>query len=275
MKNSDGLDEMLSTNKRQKEFYNQTGSKRKKNLPSRVWSFVRNGLLAGYRRNFNISERVYTQHKIWLGDLSDKKVLDLGCLNGNALSIYLATHSKFYMGIDLSETGINNLKQKLEKAGCTNAKAVAVDFLSDEFSETEFDIIYAYGVLHHFENLEVLINRLNDKLAQNGKIIAYDPLKTSFPVKVLRFIYRPFQSDKDWEWPFDKNTIRQFYTHFNVLDVKGVLGKSKYGIPLSFLPLSKNFKNKVIQKWIDIDWNAGSEKAIYKCMHLTMFLQKK
>ncbi len=275
MSNTNGRDDMLATNKRQKEFYNATGSKRKKNLPSRVWSFVRNGLLASYRRNFNISERVYAQHKIWLGDLSDKKVLDLGCLSGNALSVYQAENAKSYTGIDLSETGIAVLKKKLEKAGCTNARAVAVDFLSDAFSETDFDVIYAYGVLHHFENLEVLIDRLNSKLADGGKVIAYDPLNTSFPVKVLRFIYRPFQSDKDWEWPFDEKTVNSFYTHFKVLDVKGVLGKSKYGIPLSLLPLNRKFKNRVIQKWIDQDWNISSEQDIHKCMHVTMLMQKK
>jgi 2-polyprenyl-3-methyl-5-hydroxy-6-metoxy-1,4-benzoquinol methylase len=275
MSTSDGLDDMLATNKRQKEFYNATGSKRKKNLPSRMWSFFRNGLLASYRRNFNISERVYALHKSWLGDLSDKKVLDLGCLSGNALSVYLATHAKSYTGIDLSETGIAKLKQKLEKAGCTTARAVAVDFLSDAFSETDFDVIYAYGVLHHFENLEVLIERLNNKLATGGKVIAYDPLNTSFPVRVLRALYRPFQSDKDWEWPFDKKTISRLYSHFTVLEAKGVLGKSKYGIPLSILPLNKKFKNRVIQKWIDQDWNISREKEIHQCMHVTMLMQKK
>lgn len=274
MKSNNDIDVMLLTNQKQKKFYNETNNKKKKNIPSRIWSGLRNGLLANYRRNFNISEKVYAQHKIWLGELSDKKILDLGCLRGNALSIYMATNSKEYVGIDLSDVAIQDLQKKLEKANCKNARALAIDFLSDDFIDKDFDIIYAYGVLHHFENFDVLINKLKEKLNTNGQIISYDPLQTSLPIKIVRTIYRPFQSDKDWEWPFDKEVIEKLYKNFKVIDVKGILGKSKYGILLSFLPFSTNFKNKKIKKMIESDWDITSKKGIYPCMHLTMFLQK-
>jgi 2-polyprenyl-3-methyl-5-hydroxy-6-metoxy-1,4-benzoquinol methylase len=274
MKNQHDIDSMLQTNQKQKEFYNEKDQKKKKNLPSRVWSGIRSGLLADYRRNFNISEKVYAQHTIWLGDLSSKKILDLGCLRGNALSLYMAKNAKEYIGIDLSDVAIKELQRKIEKADCPNAKAVAVDFLSDEFADKDFDIIYAYGVLHHFENVDVLIARLKEKLAPNGVIISYDPLQTSLPIKVMRQLYRPFQSDKDWEWPFDKKVIEKLYANFQVLDIKGILGKSKYGILLSFLPLSSNFKHKKIAKMINDDWEISSQKEIYPCMHLTMFMRK-
>lgn len=275
MKNQDNINAMLLTNQKQKEFYNENNNKKRKNLPSRIWSGIRSGLLADYRRNFNISEKVYNQHKIWLGDLSNKKILDLGCLRGNALSIYMAKNAKEYIGIDLSDVAINELQLKIEKADCKNAKAVAVDFLSSEFSCENFDVIYAYGVLHHFENFDVLIDKLKEKLSSNGVIISYDPLQTSLPIKIIRAIYRPFQSDKDWEWPFDKKVVDKLYNNFKVMDVKGILGKSKYGILLSFLPLNRGYKNKKIQVMIDKDWSISSKEDIYPCMHLTMFLQKK
>ena len=270
-----GLDDMLLINQKQKEFYNENNNKKRKNLPSRIWSSIRNGLLADYRRNFNISEKVYAQHKAWLGDMSDKKILDLGCLRGNALSLYMAKNAKEYIGIDLSDVAIHDLQKKIEKADCPNAKAIAVDFLSDAFYQKDFDIIYAYGVLHHFENFDVLIEKLKEKLKPDGVILSYDPLQTSLPIKIVRGIYRPFQSDKDWEWPFSKAVIDKLYANFKVLDVKGILGKSKYGILLSFLPLSKETKNKKIQKMIQEDWNVNAKEEIYPCMHLTMFLGKK
>ena len=157
---------------------------------------MRNGLLSEFRKKYGLKSKVYEQHKLWLGDLSNKKVLDLGCLCGNALSIYMAERAPKYIGIDLSEPDIAALSSKLAGRKLTNASAIAMDFLSPQFRETNFDVIYAYGVLHHFENLSLLVDRLNDKLKSGGIIISYDPLATSPIIKFLRYIYRPFQTDR-------------------------------------------------------------------------------
>lgn len=265
---------VLETNIRQKEFYNST-EKAKKNLPTKIWSLVRNGLLSDYRKNYNIKDRVYEEHKVWMGDLRDKKVLDLGCLRGNALSLYLAENAKQYVGIDLSDNAINDLQKKIDNVQCKNAKALAIDFLSPEFTEKDFDIIYAYGVLHHFENFDILLNKLNEKLAADGVIISYDPLETSLPIKFFRNLYRPFQSDKDWEWPFSKPVLKKLDSSFNIQEKRGILGKSKYGIPLSFLPLSKSYKERVVARMINQDWEVDSWKDVHSCMHLTMKMKKK
>lgn len=267
------IEKTLDTNKRQKDFYNST-EKKKKNLPSRIWSNFRNGLLNDFRNQFDIKERVYDQHKIWLGDLSQKKVLDLGCLRGNALSIYMAKNSKEYIGIDLSDVAISDLNKRLKNENCKNATGVAIDFLSSEFKQNNFDIIYAYGVLHHFENFDILISKLNEKLSSNGVVISYDPLETSFPVRVLRKIYRPFQSDKDWEWPFKKTTLKKINENFNILEKRGILGKSKYGVFINLLPFSKSFKTQFIKNQIENDWNLTSLKQSYSCMHITMLFEK-
>ena len=58
---------------------------------------------------------------------------------------------------------------------------MTIDFLSEDFKEKDFDLIYAYGVLHHFENLDLLIKRLK-VLKVNGEIISHDPLETSFHI---------------------------------------------------------------------------------------------
>jgi 2-polyprenyl-3-methyl-5-hydroxy-6-metoxy-1,4-benzoquinol methylase len=270
----ENTEKILEVNKRQKEFYNST-KKNKKKLPSKIWSKIRNGLLSDYRNQFNIKNKVYQQHKIWLGDLSNKKVLDLGCLRGNALSIYMANNAKEYIGIDLSDVAISVLNKRLEQEGCQNAKAVAIDFLSTDFKETDFDVIYAYGVLHHFEDFDILISKLKKKLKFNGQILSYDPLQTSLPVNIIRTIYRPFQSDKDWEWPFKKSTLKKINENFNVIDQKGILGKSKYGIILNLLPIKKSFKTRVIKKLIDKDWNLQDIKHSYSCMHITLLCENK
>lgn len=268
------VEEILEINKRQKDFYNVKTAK-KLNLATKLWANFRNGTLSNFREQFDIKNRVYDEHKLWLGDISNKKILDLGCLEGNYLSLYMAENAKQYIGIDLSDVSIKKLQNKIDEKKFINASAIAVDFLSKDFLHKDFDVIYAYGVLHHFENFDLLISKLNEKLSTNGVVVSYDPLETSLPVKILRMFYRPFQDDKDWEWPFTKVTLSKIDNNFNVKEIRGILGKSKYGLFLNFLPLSAAFKSKKIAKMVSKDWNIKKIKQSYSCMHLTMLLQKR
>lgn len=267
MKNTESI---LETNKKQKEFYNNI----KQNFFTKIWANFRNGMLNKIRKNIGIQYHAYLLHKEWFGDLSDKKVLDLGCFSGNYWSIYLAEHSKSYLGIDLSDVAIAKLNERL--SSFPNAKAEAVDFLAPDFIEKDFDLIYAYGVLHHFENTTVLINKLNEKLATNGSIISYDPLETSLPIKIIRTLYRPFQSDAAWEWPFKRKTFYQFQKSFTIVERRGILGKSKWVALLNFMPFSEEKKKRLGQKWYMEDWEQSkkSDKVLFSCMHLTMLMKK-
>lgn len=262
---------ILETNIKQAEFYNM----KKKNFSTRIWSKFRNGILNKIKKAVGVRDQAYLLHKVWFGDLSSKKVLDLGCFSGNYWSMYLAEHSKEYLGIDLSDIAISKLNERL--VSFPNACAKTIDFLSAEFLEKDYDLIYAYGVLHHFENTQILINKLNEKLATSGQIISYDPLETSLPIKILRTLYRPFQSDAAWEWPFTKKTFYQFQSSFTIVEKRGLLGKSKWIALISILPISDFSKNKMGQKWHKEDWDNSMtlESVLFSCMHITMLMQKK
>jgi 2-polyprenyl-3-methyl-5-hydroxy-6-metoxy-1,4-benzoquinol methylase len=263
--------EIIDTNVKQKEFYNT----KKKNFATKIWSFLREKILKNITKSLGILEQNYAKHQSWFGDLSQKKVLDLGCFSGNHLTLYLAENAKSYTGIDLSDVAIEKLQQKIQHL--SNSKALAVDFLSDDFSEKDFDIIYAYGVLHHFPNVDLLISRLNEKLAPGGVVISYDPLETSLPLKIIRSIYRPFQSDAAWEWPFTKKTVYKFRTAFEVVEQRAMLGKSKWAFLLSFVPMSEEKKLALGRKWHNEDWEQStkSDSKLFSCMHLSMLMKKK
>lgn len=263
--------EILETNERQKEFYN----KKKKNLATKLWYSLRNGLLQDLRNTIGLEFHIHKLHLSWLGDLSNKKVLDLGCYAGNSLSMYLAKNSKEYIAIDLSEKGISSLRKRLKDL--PNASAFTIDFFAEEFTENNFDLIYAYGVLHHFKDVDNLIEKLNEKLNRSGEIISYDPLQTSFPLKFIRNVYRPFQTDRDWEWPFSQETFFKFNKAFRVKERRGMLGKSKYFFFVKLLPLSSSMKLKIGKDWHVDDWEKSSysDKHLFKCMHLTMWMAKK
>ena len=263
--------DVFETNERQKTFYNT----KRKNAATRVWYSLRNGILKDFRKKLGLEKQIQLLHIQWCSDLSNKKVLDLGCYEGNAMSIYLAQNSKQYVAIDLSEKGINHLKGRIKNIH--NAEALAIDFLSEDFKEKDFDLIYAYGVLHHFKDTDLLIARLKEKLNDKGEIISNDPLKTSLPIKFIRSIYRPFQSDKDWEWPFSRKTYYKFEKEFVIKERRGMLGKAKWFFLLNFLPISQGKKDKLIQKWHNEDWqkSATSYSRLFNCMHVTMRMQKK
>ena len=258
-------------NKRQKEFYQSF----QKNYITKLWFALRNGVLTKFRQSIGVEKNVIDKHVEWIGNLKGKKVLDLGCYQGNSLSMYLAQNSSEYIAIDLSEIAITKLNERLKMI--PSANAMAVDFLSEDFKEDNFDIIYAYAVLHHFKNVPELIDRLNEKLSKNGKIISYDPTNTSISIRILRGLYRPFQTDKDWEWPFSKKTIELFENSFNVIEKHGLLGKSKWFFLLNLLPIGERRKIEKAKKWQKDDWNKSktSRKELYRCMQLTMLMMKK
>ena len=119
---------ILETNIKQKEFYNS----KKKNFATSIWSKIRNGVLNRIKKNIGVQDQSYILHRQWFGDLSSKKVLDLGCFSGNYWSImYLAENAKEYIGIDLSDVAIAKLRERMKHL--PNAEAEAIDFLSDEF----------------------------------------------------------------------------------------------------------------------------------------------
>lgn len=261
----------LELNKRQQEFYDR----KKKNLPTRIWSYFRNGLLNRIKKELGVERDIYDLHKAWFGDLTDKKVLDLGCYMGNSLSMYLAENSKSYLGIDLSEKGIQHLRRRLENV--PKAKAEVMDFLSEEFKEKDFDLIYAYGVLHHFKDVDELIKRLQEKLKPRGIIVSHDPLQTSLPIKIIRMVYRPFQSDKEWEWPFSKRTYYKFEKAFEIKERRGVFAKTKYTALLNLVPVNEEKKMAKARSWHLKDWeqSAISDSYMFNCMHLSMLMRNK
>lgn len=263
-------EEILETNIKQKEFYNNN----KTNYITSYWAKIRGNVLWKIRKNIGVHDQAYNLHKIWFGDLSNKKVLDLGCFAGNYLSLHLAEKSKQYIGIDLSDVAISKLNERL--APFPNANALAIDFLSNEFEDNNFDLIYAYGVLHHFPNTAILIDKLNEKLNIGGHIISYDPMETSLPIKFIRTLYRPFQSDAAWEWPFTKKTFYQYQNAFNILERRGILGKSKWIYLINFLPISETKKQAIGKKWHNHDWEKSttSDNVLFKCMHITMNMSK-
>ena len=264
---------ILETNTRQKEFYNAANDSRITNLPMKTWRFVRRRMY-GLMDQSEVWTDVFKLHKEWIGNLEGKKVLDFGCYEGNKLSHYLASSASEYVGIDLSDKALAKLSDSFQKKGISGARVQCVDVLSSEFEGGGFDVIYAQGVLHHFNPIEALLPVLHSKLNPGGRIVSFDPLQTSLLTRGVRAVYHPFRSDKDWEWPFRREIFGKFRQYFAIEHMQGFLGRSKWAIPITFV--NKDLAARLLERWhrSDMALATGENRHLWGCLQLAMCMTK-
>lgn len=270
-------DQTLEINKEQKDFYNdKVEHKRRLNPVMKAWEKWRKGVYGAWS-GIGVFDDILDWHREWVGDLSGKRVLDLGCYRGNRLSVELARGSDYYLGIDLSEKALETLRGHLDKAGVENAEVRAVDFLAPDFDYEPFDIVYANAVLHHFEDFDLVMSLLHERLAPGGRIVCFDPLETAFTVRLVRALYRPFQINAAWEWPFRKHNFDVIRKYFEIEHLQGVVGLSKWVIPLTVLPVFRNSVIRLGRKLHERDKVEATslDSRLWRCMSVSMCLRKK
>jgi SAM-dependent methyltransferase len=232
---------IIELNKRQKAYYESRfraagGAERAANRLTNLWTYLRRRIQANDER-IGTREHKLADHKAWLGDLSDKDVLDLGCFSGNELTLWIAGRCRSYVGLDLSENAAAELQAKLESA-VPDGRAIARagDILQNDFADGSFDVIYAHSVLHHFEDITCVLEELRRLLRLGGMVVSVDPLATEPLNRTARALYRPFQTDAAWEWPFTLRTFRELRRYFVLDRVQGYRGFSMLSFPLALVP---------------------------------------
>jgi 2-polyprenyl-3-methyl-5-hydroxy-6-metoxy-1,4-benzoquinol methylase len=266
---------MLNRNLEQRAFYD-TPSNQRGNILTGLWRQARRSLYY-VRDHIETRALIEQRHQEWLGDLTGKRVLDLGCYAGNALSIDIARRSAFYLGFDLSEVGIDQLQAKLAREHLPHATAQVGDFLSLDFPYPPFDVVYAVSVLHHFEHFDIFLKLLHDRIVPGGSVITIDPLNTCLSIRVARGLYRPFQSDASWEWPFTQQSFEQIERYFHIEAVQGVMGYAKWAVPLAMLPYGKGVAVGVGQRLHAWDLQAAGQRGrgLWRCLQVAMHLRRK
>nr|MDA3890355.1 hypothetical protein [Salinivirgaceae bacterium] len=133
---------------------------------------------------------------------------------------------------------------------------------------------YAHSVLHHFKYFEDVLEKCHYCLKADGIMISFDPLQTYIPMYLLRKIYRPFQSDKEWEYPFNKENVKLIKKHFNILGINGVMGNAKLSIPIYYL--NKRLGIRIGKKLMAYDQLHSTKegKLLYNCLQVTFLLKR-
>jgi SAM-dependent methyltransferase len=274
---------MLATNVRQQDYYEsrfeakasgRSGEERAANRPTRVWTHMRRRIQR-LRSSVGVDHELIELHREWLGDLRNARVLDLGCFTGNRLSSYMAATADEYLGVDLSEQAAQSLDEALKQKGYAKASAIAMDFLDNQWPDGHFDCVYAYSVLHHFADLETALHELRRIVKPGGVIITMDPLSTDPFNRLARLLYRPFQSDRDWEYPFTARTLRLFQEHFMLEEVQGLQGVVKLSYPLLLIPGLGPLALKMAAGLRSFDFSHARNIGLplYLCWHISMKLR--
>ena len=168
-----------------------------------------------------LRDRVRQTHLQWLRQKAGGSFLEIGCFSGSDYTFDLIEAAGDYTGIELSSAASAALQNKMEAKGVSGkASVVCGDFLLYK-RERKFDLIYAHGVLHHFENPEPLFARIRDLIADDGFLVFVEPVAINPVFRLLRRAYRPFQSDAAWEWPFRRETVTELTKRFEVIEGYG------------------------------------------------------
>lgn len=270
--------EMLRINEQQRKYYEHADGANESEVNSfatNLWRRWRGRALSVFDDSA-MDDSLVDLHLRWLGgDVASLKVLDLGVGYGNPLSMKFAREAREYVAIDLSAAMVEWFQRQLKANPTRNARAVVADFLSDDFTEGSFNLVYARAVFHHFKYFEAFLEKLRKSMAPGGIVITLDdPLETWLPMKLLRMAYRPFQTDADWEYPFTRDTLRAIQRHFDILKVQGTYGFSKWGIPLGFV--APQYARRRAKAWHEKDLAFAYDiRNVTSCLRVSLMLRAK
>jgi len=93
-----------------------------------------------------------------------KHILDVACGTGVLFPDYINRKAASITGIDISPEMARIAQKKFPQINVICGDVENVDF------NRKFDVIMVYNALPHFNNIGVLLNKLNEHLAENGII---------------------------------------------------------------------------------------------------------
>lgn len=116
-----------------------------------------------YRVESHIPE--FAGFHLWTG----KRVLEVGCGIGSDAEEF-SKHGAEYVGIDLSEQSIALCRQRFEVLGL-EGEFHNIDVTDVETLKTlgQFDLVYSYGVIHHFPGIDRIIDNVHEVVRPGGE----------------------------------------------------------------------------------------------------------
>ena len=150
------------------------------------------------------------QIKEWLGTLTGKSLLDLGCGLGEG-AVYFAKHGANVTAVDLSGEMLEVVKRLAahHKVNVSTRKSPA-----DQISlpDNTFDVVYSGNLLHHVD-IAATLKEVHRVLKPGGIAIFTDPLAHNPLINIYRRIAQDVRTED--EHPLHFNQIELFRSLFS------------------------------------------------------------
>lgn len=102
--------------------------------------------------------------------------LEYGCGTAN-LAVALAPELARIVAVDADHAMLSHAAAKLAGLGLDHLTAIEADLLSDpppELPDRPYDLVFSAMVLHHMENVELLLQRLAERIVPGGHLALFD-----------------------------------------------------------------------------------------------------
>ncbi len=132
-------------------------------------------------------------------EVRGKTVLDAGCGTGIFSIIFARNGAGKVTGIDISEGSLGTARSLAEKFRLNNTEFRREDMLRLPFEETSFDIVWAWGTVHHTTDPFGAMDGLLRLLKPGGSILlaVYKKTKVTFLHEAVR---RTLIRTPRWSW---------------------------------------------------------------------------
>ena len=125
----------------------------------------------------------------FLGDLRGKRILDVGCGNGEN-SLLFARWGAHVTGIDISENAIELSRARAAEYQLTERTTfMAMPFEEVAQTEQPFDVVWSAAFLHHvLDRLDDVVAQLHQNVTADGLVVMLEPVRLSPMLKRLRAV---------------------------------------------------------------------------------------
>ncbi len=140
-----------------------------------------------------IKSKVHDYYNKYIKGKNNLRVLDIGCYVGTDIFMLPKTKDATYVGIDVSESVINQAKVLAQVRNEENVEFKVQDANGKfGFSEEEFDIIICLELLEHVQNPTDVLKEMKRILKPGGIIIMSTPNADYIMNKIVKFLPKSF-----------------------------------------------------------------------------------
>lgn len=154
-----------------------------------------------------------------LGDVTGKKVLDIGSGHGNT-ALKLAQQGAMVTSIDISPKIIEGCKHRAEK-NLLKVDFMVMDATNMNFGDETFDIILGFRTVHHLQNIRKFFLDSKRLLKSGGFILMVEPQKYNPFVEFGRkFIKNDVEARTATEHPITPLDIKAMKSIYDKVETK-------------------------------------------------------